>query len=376
MGFRKREARLKREFLAYFVIILLTSESLLWSQADPSKAQSKSEARSNIADVQAKAEAGDAAAQFSLGRAYAKGDGVTQSDEAAFKWYSKAAERGNASAQNSLGVMYLRGSGVEESRADALRLFHEAARQKNGEAMFNLGASFYNGDRKGNGINDAQAYAWFKLAEENGSDYAKDAVRREEKELPMEIQNSGLLRIAEMYSKGDELPQDKEQAARWASLVAERGDVDGQVELAKLLLTAPAPDYAQAFHWSQAAAKSGNAVGQYYLAQLYQKGLGTAKDPKQALEWYERSGAGGVLKAKEAAGQMLATGEAGKKDLEQAFIYFIHAAIESQGDQTGLRAAARVRGEMTSKQWKKVRDKLRQEQLDPEKIEAALHNNN
>lgn len=60
------------------------------------------------------AEQGIAAAQFSLGMMYAKGQGVPQDYQAALKWHRRAAEQGNASAQNNLGLMYERGRGARQ----------------------------------------------------------------------------------------------------------------------------------------------------------------------------------------------------------------------------------------------------------------------
>ena len=101
---------------------------------------------SELAQLQSKAEAGDAGAQLALGRAYQDGNGVAPNDELAVKWYRKAAEQGNATAQNNLGIMYRAGSGVEKSKEEALKLYRKAARQDYANAMFNIGAAYYNGD--------------------------------------------------------------------------------------------------------------------------------------------------------------------------------------------------------------------------------------
>ena len=70
--------------------------------------------------LKARAEKGDADAQYSLGWAYKNGEGVQQDYAEAVKWFRKAAEQGNALAQNNLGFSYaqrpgrpagLRGSG-------------------------------------------------------------------------------------------------------------------------------------------------------------------------------------------------------------------------------------------------------------------------
>lgn len=46
------------------------------------------------------------------------------------------------------------------------------------------------------------------------------------------------------------------------------------------------------------AEKKGDAQSQYYLAQMYEYGLGTDEDPRQARLWYERAAAKGHPVAK------------------------------------------------------------------------------
>ncbi|HUB52524.1 MAG TPA: SEL1-like repeat protein, partial [Terracidiphilus sp.] len=48
----------------------------------------------DVAQLQARAKAGDAAAQLDLGKAYESGNGVPKNDGEAVKWYRLAAEQG------------------------------------------------------------------------------------------------------------------------------------------------------------------------------------------------------------------------------------------------------------------------------------------
>ena len=57
------------------------------------------------------AEQGDSRAMFTLGKSYADGSGVSQSDNEALDWYRKAAELDNADAQLALGLFYDKGRG-------------------------------------------------------------------------------------------------------------------------------------------------------------------------------------------------------------------------------------------------------------------------
>ena len=57
----------------------------------------------------AKAEQGDADAQFELGGMYDEGKDVPQDDAESAKWFRKAAEQGHVKAQYNLGLMYQSG---------------------------------------------------------------------------------------------------------------------------------------------------------------------------------------------------------------------------------------------------------------------------
>ena len=83
----------------------------------------------NIATLKAKANNGDAEAQFNLGIAYDNGEGVEQSYSQAVYWYKKAAEQDLAEAQYNLGNAYDNGEGVEQSYSQAVYWYKKAAEQ-------------------------------------------------------------------------------------------------------------------------------------------------------------------------------------------------------------------------------------------------------
>lgn len=72
------------------------------------------------------AKRGNAEAQYNLGLAYSKGDGVPQNYSEAAKWYRLAAEQGHAAAQCNLGLYYLYGWGVYKDRQEAVRWLRQA----------------------------------------------------------------------------------------------------------------------------------------------------------------------------------------------------------------------------------------------------------
>jgi TPR repeat protein len=85
-------------------------------------------------DLRARAEKGDAEAQYKLGLRYAKGEGVAQDHDDAVRWYRRAAEQGDVKAQFNLGVCYAKGEGVPQDRVQAYAWFNLAAAQGHKDA--------------------------------------------------------------------------------------------------------------------------------------------------------------------------------------------------------------------------------------------------
>jgi TPR repeat protein len=159
----------------------------------------------------ARAEKGDAAAQYSVGRYLWYGDGVRQDFGEALDWLHKSAEQGDGDAMNLIGYMYEHGQGVRTNTLEAATWYRRgvaagsaraqnnlglmymdlkiapkdyvkgveylrmAAEQGHHRAMFNLGKAY----RDGKGVEQSypQAHAWFSLSVtadfEYGTEYAR-----------------------------------------------------------------------------------------------------------------------------------------------------------------------------------------------------------
>ena len=124
-----------------------------------------------FAETKAKAEAGDARAQYNLGLMYDNGEGVEQDFKEAIKWYQKAADQGYAEWQCNLGVMYYEGKGVEQDFKEAIKWNQKAADQGYARAQNNLGVMYANGD--GVEQNFVTGYAWWSIAATTGQQNAK-----------------------------------------------------------------------------------------------------------------------------------------------------------------------------------------------------------
>ena len=61
-------------------------------------------------ELETRAKAGDAVAQYDLGVAYQRGDGVKADLKRAVRWWQKSADAGYGLAEYNLGVAYQRGA--------------------------------------------------------------------------------------------------------------------------------------------------------------------------------------------------------------------------------------------------------------------------
>lgn len=83
----------------------------------------------NAAEVRARAEQGDAQAQYALGSLYRYGQGVPQDYDAALRWWRKSAELGLTDAQFALGNIYAGNAGIARDNLQAYMWYDIAARQ-------------------------------------------------------------------------------------------------------------------------------------------------------------------------------------------------------------------------------------------------------
>jgi TPR repeat protein len=330
-------------------------------------AQAISISSTDLAQLQSKADAGDATAQLALGRAYQNGNGVRQNDELAAKWYRKAADLGNAAAQNNLGIMYRGGLGVEKNKEEAVKWYHMAARQGNANAMFNIGAAYYDGEVER--ATELAAYEWFVIAEEAGSSTAHDAVTRTAAELGAPFTRDALIEIAQMYEKGTDIPQNYAQAIKWYNRAAESGNASAKVQLASMYINATgAPkDYARAI----GLCRSAGSFGYYCLGHMYSHGFGAPADFNEASKWYHKGADAGNSASMLALGQMYWKGTGVELDRAESYYYFFLAY--SHREKSAQQSAEQVAKEMTDDDTRRLNKKLKHNHLDPKVVQTFMH---
>ncbi|WP_049752351.1 bifunctional trypsin-like peptidase domain-containing/SEL1-like repeat protein [Pelodictyon luteolum] len=226
--------------------------------------------KDEIRGIRARAELGDADAQYTLGACYSEGDGVRKDPAEAVRWYRLAARQGNADARNSLGWAYREGNGVKRDYDRALLLFRMAAEQNEQYAQNNLGLMYMNGE--GVKQDNAEAFKWFCMSAAQGNGY-------------------GRCNIGEMYVKGQVVEQNYEEAMKWFRLAAEKDGNDAAYWIGWLYEEGkgvPAdPD--EAARWYRIAAGSTDPNGLLSIGEMYEKGLGVPGSISNAEKWYRKA---------------------------------------------------------------------------------------
>ena len=277
-----------------------------------------------------KAQQGDAAAQYIVGKAYAEGRGVARNRVEAAAWFKKAAEQGNASAQSDFGECCLMGKGVDANPFQAVEWFHKSAKQGNADAE----AFLY-------------GLAWFHFPA-----------------VPADYTNSGTqLRtlaargnpVAQSFmgmacAKGLGVTQDYGQAVRWFRKAAEKGKPEPQGFLAFAYLRGKGvtTNYAQAAKWSRKAAEQDDAMGQAVLGVCYQDGKGVRKDPLEAVKWFRKAAKQGNNLAEASLGSAYRDGHGVTRDYVEAYKWFDRAA--SGGNTSAVSARDELISLMTPEQ--------------------------
>ena len=214
------------------------------------------------------AEQGNANAQVYLGFMYDAGEGVSQDDGEAVKWWRRAAEQGDADAQRILGTLYREGEGVPQDYDEAVKWYRRAAEQGDADAQFSLGAMYSYGE--GIPQDYGEAVKWFRRAAEQGDAFAQ-------------------FYIGFAYHNGKGVPQDYGEAVKWYRRAAEQGNVTAQLELAYMYINAEgvSQDYIEAAKWQRHAAEQGNAMAQLVLGLAYRTGEGVRQDHVRAHMWLD-----------------------------------------------------------------------------------------
>lgn len=134
--------------------------------------------------------------------------------------------------------------------------------------------------------------------------------------------------LAQLYSEGNGVPQDKAEAAKWLRKAAEQGLADAQVLLGFCLKHGDGvqADTTEATNWFRKAAEQGSPLGQMSLANQYRGGEGVPQDFAEAVKWYRKAAEQGDADAQQVMGRAYRLGEGVAQDSVEAAMWYRKAA--------------------------------------------------
>ncbi len=323
-------------------------------------------------------------------------------DTCAGKWEKKTdsevyneAIQGNCDAQYELAKRYQNGYGGERNNSQAFYWCHKAADQGLGLAQYTL-ATFY---EKGIGvtINTSQAIYYYKKAAEKGYQKAKLELNRLQnqkdnfsdfeklKKCAGQGNVAAQYELGNRYYRGEDIPQDYQQAVYWFRKAAEQGDFNAQNMLGHCNAEGKGleQDYQQAIFWYKKAADKGHqnakqeltrlqneekarlevielwykeatggsADAQYHLATAYYLGKLVPKNLKLAFDYYKKSAEQGNENAQSMLGRCYEEGWGTEVNIPQALYWHIKAAEQGNADSKNrLENYYRTKGSGGSKQ--------------------------
>lgn len=266
-----------------------------------------------LEDLANQAEAGDAEAEFQLGRAYEEGNGIPQDDQLAFKWYKKSADQGNVKAENSLGIMYSIGRGVSQNKQDAAQWFLKATDGCDPNGAYNLAIAYYNGDGV---VRDAGfAFVWLLVARQCGNYEMQTTLDRISAEITATQREIGewkfvhylltnpefkpevnpllttvatdhpnlSIDVCRVYTTEGSHWYSDENAQRWCQKAVAQKKWEACIILGKM--AEGQNNYKKAFELYQKAENHYPGLGAEYLGLLHFEGKGVKHDPAKAYFW-------------------------------------------------------------------------------------------
>ena len=250
------------------------------------------------------ADQGYGPAQYALGHAFLRGEGVTQNTDTGIDWLSKAGAQGLLEAQLDLGGIY-RDRNTPEDSAKAIEWYTMAAEQGDAYASVIKNSLLGQTDPNGAGqqvLAEAGAKAEQAFSYYTGEGVEQDYVAAEELfyESAMLGNTTSQWMLGLMCLNGEGMYRNLEQSVDWFAIASELNHADAQ----------------------------------FYLGLMYERGYGTAENKALAYDWYSRAAEQGQVNAQFALGMLYFDSRSNKAGTEEARNW-LEAAAE-QGDAHAL----------------------------------------
>jgi TPR repeat protein len=316
--------------------------------------------KQSIDDIKQAAEGGDAEAQYLLGIAYSKGEGVAADPERTGYWLRRSATRGFSRAQFAYGQRLYWGWGeTEPNKTEGFDWWMVASENGNASALLEIGETYLYGREgvPGQDLAKAEEYLTqalslgaFEAETSLGGLYevkAEQALQAGDTEAFEEANQKkftyyqqgaqkgypyAMYRLARMYRFGDYVEIDLQQAIEWYTKSISADNSNAAFELAQLYadeseagLGEAQPE--EAAKYFRIAMDLGSETAGLELAHLIKTGKIeiTSETAQEAIQLYEQAVADGSLRAAAQLSDLYFKGELTDKNLKKAEQYGLKA---------------------------------------------------
>ena len=175
---------------------------------------------------------------------------MTPSEVKAFLGYKERAEKGDREAQHNLGDYYYNGLGVAKDSVEAVKWYRKAADQGHEQSRRQL-----------------ELIDTFERAKARAEKGDREAQHN----------------LGDYYYNGLGVAKDSVEAVKWYRKAADQGHEQSKLKL----------ELIDTFE----GAEKGDAQAQYSLADFYERGIGVARDKKEAVKWWRKAADQGHVQA-------------------------------------------------------------------------------
>ncbi|GBB87039.1 hypothetical protein RclHR1_01350014 [Rhizophagus clarus] len=279
------------------------------------------------------AENGCKYAQFSLGRCYQLGIGVTKDAKKSFELFKKSAKQEYIGAQFQLNYCYFFGFGTEINRVKSFELVKMMAKKGDIDAIYLLSRHYALGF--GVNVNEKKAFEIIKKLAKNENQNTK--YLSGDKEVTISLlfsQRLGrfkylnakiILGYCYAYGIGTEINHKK--AYKLFNMMGKNGNTLAQYHLGKIHLLKN--EETKAFEFFKKSADNGFPDSQFQIGICYDQGIGTETNKIKAIEIIKELAEKGYCCAQSYLGELYEIGKDINKDLKQAVYWYCEAVIES-----------------------------------------------
>ncbi len=302
---------------------------------------------------------GNAYAAFQIAGMFKEGRGVEVDAAQAFSWMSRAAEAGMAAAQVEVGGMHADAVGTRKNLVKALEWYLKAADAGDGDGMYFAGVAYADG--LGTKKDVVAAVRWLQRAWDGGREDAEEklgelreadpeleakllAASPEVQKLKAEAEAGKVDAQVALAKKlqwgGDGIFADDGAALGWWRKAAEQGNAEAEAELGMRYVTANGmdADFAEAKRWLEKAAAKKRAEAFFWLGAMSDDYAQGERNPAEAMRYYRLAAELGYGDAQRRLAQELESGAVVEKNLKEALAWYVKAA--EQGDGYAMMQAA------------------------------------